>query len=197
MEHPMDRNKLSSRQSQRLARKLELEPDVATLEPQKITANLLRGLIELSKENQRHVPRDTLFANPKRFLKQHCSAHVKFIVGSGSLRVIAEISKEYSSFLITSRTNIIEKTIALGFKGLAFTVWEKDAAGDMLAVLNSFSSEEKDLVLFVDKGSLTHENVEALDVLVVKLLRDLTLKGKMLVVIILDAGHSQARLEVL
>lgn len=183
----MDRDKLSSRQSQRLARKLELEPDVATFEPQKINANLLRGLIELSKENQKCVPRDTIFANPKRFLKKYCSAHVKFVAGSGSLRVVTEISKEYSSFMITRCMNIIEKTTALGFEGPVFTV-------EMLTA-NSFSSE-KDLVLFVDKGSLTCENVEALDVLVVKLLHDLTLKGKMLVVIILDAGHSQARLDV-
>lgn len=181
----MDRDKLSSRQSQRLARKLDLEPVVTTLEPQKITTNLLRGLIELSKENQRCVPRDTIFANPKRFLKKYCSAHIKFVTGSGSLKVITEISKEYSSSLITRRTNIIERITTLGFEGLAFTA-------DMLTE-NSFSSE-KDLVLFVDKGSLTYENVEVLDAIVVKLLHDLTLKGKMLVVIILDSGYSQARL---
>lgn len=183
----MDRDKLSSRQSQRLARKLDLEPAVATLEPQKITTNLLRGLIELSKENQRCVPRDTIFANPKRFLKKYCSAHIKFVTGSGSLKILTEISKEYFSFLITRRTTIIKRITTLGFEGQAFTV-------DMLT-LNSFSSE-KDSVLFVDKGSLTYENVETLDAMVVKLLHDLTLKGKMLVVIILDSEHSQARLGI-
>ena len=183
----MDRDKLSSRQSQRLAKKLDLEPEIIAFEPQKITANLLRGLIELSKENQRCVPRDTIFANPKRFLKKYCSAHVKFMSGTGSLKVVTEISKEYSSFLITHRTKIIERVMELGFQGPVFTV-------DKITP-TSFSSE-KDLVLFVDKGSLTYANVETLDTMVVKLLHDLTLKGKMLVVIILDAGHSQARLDV-
>lgn len=144
----------------------------------RISNDLLRGIIEISFSNQRRVPKDIAIATPKQYLKEFCTSVIKLPIGSGSLRCIVDISHEYRCYLITFNPELRKQISDSGYHGTVVTV-------DMMTPIDF--TPERDLVLFVDKKSLSKTNFKILDGMIFEALKKFTLAGKMLAIIIMDS----------